>query len=132
MLVPFHEAMQVCTGGHNTGHPRHLLPKRYARKRYLFTLESAWVAGSIPFFVVAVGYLQRGADIGNRKEHFMGIDGMLAHDCPFLISKRDRVYAGYYREYLSCRYHEASHLDGHGSVLLRLSPSHWLVSLSFR
>ncbi len=35
--------------------------------------------------MVAVGDIQAAAQVGDRREHFIGIDRMLAHDLPFLV-----------------------------------------------
>src|SRR5581483_4047945 len=58
------------------------------RQRNGLAFQGARVAGAVPFFVMAVGNIERAAQIGNRREHVVGKLGMPAHDDPLFLGER--------------------------------------------
>ncbi len=58
------------------------------RQRDLLALQAARVAAAIPLFVVAIGDVQRHAQVGDRREQIVGEGRVLAHDRPLVVGER--------------------------------------------
>src|SRR3990170_8275522 len=50
---------------------------------YFFSLQAARITGAVPLLVVAIGNVQRRAEITDRQEHLMRKAGVFPHDFPF-------------------------------------------------
>lgn len=59
-------------------------------ERDFIPFEAARVTGAVPAFVVTVGNIQRGAQVGDGIEHLPGIFGMFAHFFPLFVGQRSR------------------------------------------
>src|SRR5690349_5864339 len=55
------------------------------RQRDILALQVARVAAAVPVFVMAIGNIERGTQIGDRVEHLVGKLGMLAHFLPLFV-----------------------------------------------
>ena len=54
-------------------------------------MQLARVAAAVPFLVMAVGDVQRWAQIGDGREHLVSINRMFAHHYPLFIAQRTRL-----------------------------------------